>query len=191
MPCIICKNKGLKKIFSHKILKKYLIDYYYCNNCKFIQTSKPFWLDEAYKHPINKTDTGYISRNISLARKTWLLFILLFGKNKKYLDYAGGYGVFTRLMRDMGLSFFTTDKYTKNLFAQGFEYNNQNISAITCFECLEHLANPVNELEKILKISKNIFFLQCYLIRKNSLIVLGGILGLNTVSIYPFTPNIL
>ncbi len=38
-----------------------------------------------------------------------------------FLDYAGGYGVFTRLMRDIGFDFYWHDPYTQNLFANGFE----------------------------------------------------------------------
>lgn len=61
-------------------------------------------------------------------------------------------------MRDYGLNFLWSDLYSKNLFARGFEYSNQKIEAITCFEVFEHFSCPVEELEKILKISRNIFF---------------------------------
>lgn len=158
MECRICKDNNLKKIFNHKILNKYDIDYFFCSNCSFIQTEKPFWLEESYENPINITDTGYYSRNISFARKTWILFCCLFGVRKKYLDYAGGYGLFTRMMRDFGLDFYNYDKYTKNLFSQGFDYSNQKIKAISCFECFEHLENPIEEIAKILSISKNLLF---------------------------------
>jgi hypothetical protein len=44
------------------------------------------------------------------------------------------------------------------LFASGFEYNGHKIKALTCFECFEHFDNPIEELEKMLSISHNIFF---------------------------------
>lgn len=158
MVCRICANNNLRKVFNHRILNKYNIDYFLCPNCGFMQTENPYWLPESYVNPINISDTGYAIRNLSLAKRTWLLFIVLFGKKKKYLDYAGGYGLLTRLMRDFGLDFYVTDKYTKNLFAQGFEYDKQKISAISCFECFEHFADPMNEIGNILDISKNVFF---------------------------------
>ncbi len=158
MQCRICENKELKKLFNHKILNKYDVDYFFCNSCGLIQTGKSFWLSEAYSNPINISDTGYVSRNLSLSRKTFILFLSLFGKKYDFLDYAGGYGLFTRLMRDCGLNFFTTDKYTENLFAKGFNYENQKIKAISCFECFEHFEDPAGEINNMLKISKNIFF---------------------------------
>lgn len=158
MQCLICKNNNLRKEFSHIVLKKYNINYFFCSECGFLQTEKPFWLNESYDSPINLSDTGYASRNLNLAKRTWLLFFVLFGKNQKYLDYAGGYGLLTRFLRDFGLDFYVYDKYTKNLFAQKFDFKNEKIKAISCFECFEHFSDPIIDIEKILLISKNVFF---------------------------------
>ena len=160
MNCKICKSK-MQKIFDAKIMNKYEIDYFYCQNCGFLQTEEPYWLDEAYKDPIPITDTGYMQRNIYLSKITTILLLIFFDYKKKFLDYAGGYGVFVRLMRDIGFDFYWSDKYTQNLFAMGFEYNDSiknDIEAITCFEAFEHFVNPLDEIKKMLSISKNIIF---------------------------------
>lgn len=157
MRCNICDNQTRQQ-FTHRILGKYSAMYLFCDTCGFLQVEKPHWLDEAYQNPINISDTGYVSRNIYFARKVLFLFPLLFGTNRAFLDYAGGYGMFTRLMRDYGLDFYWSDLHTQNLFAQGFEYRNQPIPAVTCFECFEHFVSPLNEIEKILALSKNVFF---------------------------------
>ena len=157
MQCKLCDN-ATREIFKHRVLNKYLITYFSCDTCGLIQTEKPYWLKESYKNPINSSDTGYAIRNIFFARRTTMIFPLLFGVNKCFLDYAGGYGLLTRLMRDYGLNFVWADLYTPNLFAQGFTYGKQKITAITCFECFEHFVSPTEELEKMLIISKNIFF---------------------------------
>jgi len=60
------------------ILNKYTIDYFHCPNCGFLQTQEPFWLDEAYKDPINISDTGYLSRNIYLSKKLTVSFRFIF-----------------------------------------------------------------------------------------------------------------
>jgi anaerobic selenocysteine-containing dehydrogenase len=160
---MICKVCGFKtdKIFDAKIMSKYKIDYFYCQNCGFLQTEEPYWLDEAYKHSITVTDTGYMQRNIYLSKITTILLLMFFDYKKKFLDYAGGYGVFVRLMRDIGFDFYWYDKYTQNLFARGFEYDESikgEIEAITCFEAFEHFVNPIEEIENMLSISKNIIF---------------------------------
>lgn len=157
MQCKICngKTKFAKEL---TLMGKHRAIYNRCENCNFMFAENPHWLKEAYEDPINTTDTGYVLRNVYLSKITLILFTFLFGTKKTYLDYAGGYGMLARLMRDYGLNFLTYDPFTKNLFAKGFEYKNQEISAVTCFECFEHLENPITELEKILKISNNIFF---------------------------------
>lgn len=53
MTCKIC-GKENKFIFKAKILKKYDVSYFHCENCGFLQTEEPHWLSEAYKSPINK-----------------------------------------------------------------------------------------------------------------------------------------
>jgi len=156
MKCKIC-NKTVKNIFSHKVLGKYNVCYYRCPNCHFIQTEKSYWLDEAYKESINISDTGILNRNINLSKKTAIIIFFLIGKGI-FLDYGGGYGIFVRLMRDIGFDFYWEDKYSQNIFARGFENNFESYKAITCFECFEHFEKPINEIERMLQYSDTIIF---------------------------------
>ncbi|MFH2069166.1 MAG: class I SAM-dependent methyltransferase [Candidatus Omnitrophota bacterium] len=159
MNCEICGSKtGV--IFKARILNKYLIDCYFCEKCRFLRTEKPFWLNESYLESINIYDTGVLERNIALSKITAAILFFLFDKNAKYLDFGGGYGILTRLMRDTGFDFYWQDPYTRNLTAKGFEYNEsvKNIRGITCFETFEHFTGPIKELESMLRISKNILF---------------------------------
>jgi len=156
--CKICSSKT-ELLFKQKIRNKYNAEYYHCANCGFIFINNPTWLKEAYKEPINIEDTGLVQRNIDFARLTNVIIKTFFNKKGKYLDYAAGYGLFVRLMKDKGINFYWDDLYTQNLFAKGHEYNNKDkIELITCFECFEHLSDPTPEIEKMLKISKNILF---------------------------------
>lgn len=157
MKCRLCNNKANEK-FDAKVLDKYNIKYYLCPNCNLLQTEEPYWLEEAYSNSINDTDVGLLNRNIQFAEKVKVLIYYLFERNGKFLDYAGGYGIFTRLMRDIGFDFYWNDPYTENLFAKGFKYDNQNIELITTFESFEHFVNPLDEIKKITEISKNIIF---------------------------------
>ncbi len=161
MKCKIC-NKTSEKIFNTVILSKHKVSYFYCFNCGFLQTEEPYWLDEAYKESISVTDTGILSRNISLSKISSVIIFKFFNSNSKFLDYAGGYGTFTRLMRDIGFNFYWNDPFTKNLFARGFEYEkklaNEPIELLTSFESFEHFVDPVKEIGKMLSISKNILF---------------------------------
>ncbi len=157
MQCKICEKEN-EKTFNAKILKKYDISYYHCHRCGFLQTEEPYWLDEAYKSPINISDTGYMQRNISFCKKVSIFLFLFFDKRSSYLDYAAGYGVFVRMMRDVGFDFYWDDKYTENLFCRGFENNSSQYDAITTFESFEHFDDPIKEIESMLLQSRNIIF---------------------------------
>lgn len=136
----------------------YTAEYYLCANCDFMFVENPSWLEEAYQSPINTTDTGYVMRNMYLSRKTLLLFYILFKKDDHFLDYAAGYGMLVRIMRDYGLNFFWHDPHTQNLFAQGFEHKGEKVKAVTCFEGFEHFSEPIKEMEKMLLYGENLFF---------------------------------
>lgn len=153
--CTIC-GSDLKYLFTGKVLNKYDVNYFICPCCGLLQTEKPYWKEQAYKSSITGGDIGLIQRNLSLMKLT--KSIINFGFNKKghFLDFAGGYGLFTRLMRDYGYDFYLQDLYTENLFAKGFNYSNEKIELITAFEVFEHFDNPINEFENLLKISHNI-----------------------------------
>ena len=159
MKCRLCKYQT-NKLFSSLIMDRDEIDYFICPNCDLLQTEEPYWLEEAYKRPINDNDTGLLSRNIQFAEKLKTIIYFLFNKEGSFLDYAGGYGVFTRLMRDKGFDFYWNDPFTENLFSAGFEYRPEigQVELITSFESFEHFVNPVEEIGKIRDISGNIFF---------------------------------
>lgn len=158
MQCNVC-GKQTTKAFNTTILGKYQIDYFECPNCKFIQTETPYWLKEAYASPINETDTGLLRRNIQFVPRVATLLFFLVGKDKYFVDYGGGYGVFTRLMRDVGFDYYWTDPHCDNIHARGFSWDKKNQpDAITLFETFEHFVDPRMEIRNLLKITKNIIF---------------------------------
>jgi len=139
------------------VLNKYVVTYYYCSRCGFIQTEEPYWLSESYSKPISKSDTGIIMRNFANAEN--LLLFLKFVSKGVYLDFGGGHGILTRIMRDYGFDFYHYDKYAENIFAIGFEGNlDKNYKVITAFENFEHFVNPLNEIERLIDISDTLYF---------------------------------
>ena len=143
--------------FSAMILNKYDINYYHCDNCFFLQTEKPFWLNEAYSESINISDTGIMLRNINLSRITTLIIFFFYNKNKIFLDFAGGYGILTRILRDIGFDFYWMDKFSENIVARGFEHKStKHYELVTAFEALEHFEFPILEIERILELTDTI-----------------------------------
>ena len=111
--CRICSVPVSEK-FSSNLLNKYTVKYFQCSICRYVQTESPFWLEEAYTNTINDSDTGMMMRSLWHRNIASTLIYLFFDKRGKFLDYGGGYGVFVRLMRDIGFDYYWQDKYTKN-----------------------------------------------------------------------------
>jgi 2-polyprenyl-3-methyl-5-hydroxy-6-metoxy-1,4-benzoquinol methylase len=162
MKCKICEN-ATSPYDQALVLGKYKVQYFSCPNCGFIQTEEPYWLNEAYSKAITIYDTGIMARNI--ANATNIMFFLNNNNMKdcRCLDFGGGHGVFTRIMRDYGFNFCHYDKYAENLFAGGFDGNlNTKYDLITSFENFEHFVNPMAEIEKLTD-STDILFFRLYL----------------------------
>lgn len=149
--CPLCTGERNVR-FRSIVLDRYPVAYWYCPACGLLQTEKPYWLGEAYGSAIATVDTGLVQRNLSLSRILSCLLYFHFQKNGRYLDIAGGYGLLTRLMRDIGFDYFWSDMYCENLFARGFTEKDggSRYTAITAFEVLEHIHDPLAFLEQSL-----------------------------------------
>jgi hypothetical protein len=134
-------------LFEHQVLGKYRADYYYDETIGYIFIRQPHWLDDAYSEPISSLDTGLLARN--LANIDTISRCL--SKNSHHrvingVDLGAGYGLFVRGMRDIGINFYWSDKYSENLLARGFEAKSGEYDVAVAFEVLEHLPNPIEFL---------------------------------------------
>lgn len=144
-----------------RLLNRYDVSYHRCDECGFVQTEEPYWLEEAYSDAIAASDIGLVSRNIMLALMTRSLIRVCLNPAGRFLDYAGGYGLLVRLMRDAGYDFHLYDRHCDNIFAQGFaalDGDGGKYDLVTAFEFLEHTLNPLEEMELMLARSRNILF---------------------------------
>jgi hypothetical protein len=160
MRCHICGSKA-EYLGTARILSKYQVKYFQCQQCGFVQTEEPYWIDEAYSSAITHTDIGYTARCKNTSTITCSLASLCFNPNGRFLDFGGGYGLFVRMMRDKGFDFHWHDKFCSNLFATGFEVDEvrgERWECITAFEVVEHMPNPLPEISRLLTFTDNLFF---------------------------------
>jgi len=161
MKCNICKSE-ISFLFKSMVLNKYDVDYFKCPNCDFIQTEKPFWLNEAYNNAITDLDVGLVSRNLAYSVMLEKIIKNNFNSKGKFLDYAGGYGLFVRLMRDKGFNFYREDRFCENIFSKNYDLEDvkdkNNFEVVTAFEVFEHLENPIEDIERMLQYSDTVIF---------------------------------
>jgi len=151
-------------LFKATVLGKYTIEYYRCDTTGFIHTESPYWLNEAYTDAITSLDVGLVRRNIEHATRTIDLIKKLKLPADHLVDFGGGYGMFTRLMRDAGYPFLHFDPSCKNLFAAGFESDfghDEHVARqdlLTAWEVLEHLPNPIESIRQMTGKSDRVLF---------------------------------
>ena len=87
-----------------------------------------------------------------------------FSRKASFIDYGGGYGMFVRMMRDIGFDYYRQDLYCENLFSKFLDVTDSEnadigkFELLTAFEVFEHLENPMMEIEKMFEFSDNILF---------------------------------
>ena len=148
-----------EEIFRARVLGKYDVAFFRCSETGYIQAEKPYWLEESYASPMNLCDTGILVRNMYFSGILRRLLGTFFEPTQAFLDYAGGYGTMTRMMRDGGIDYYWSDPYTKNVMARGFEHREgRTYGALSAIEVFEHLVQPREELAKMRGLSPNIVF---------------------------------
>lgn len=147
--CRVCGGRS-QFVYRRPVLGQQ-VRYYDCPQCGYLQTETPYWLEQAYGSAINDVDTGILMRNGDNLRRVVMTLLAMRKLHGRVIDYAGGYGILVRLLRDAGVDAYWEDRYCSNLLARGFESDGGGADLLTAFEVFEHLVDPVTELERMLQ----------------------------------------
>jgi hypothetical protein len=154
--CRVCSGEAT--YLWHGKLLDLTVRYFECLVCGYVQTESPYWLERAYSRAINDSDTGIMVRNLTNAQIVLSTLLNLRSLDSRVVDYAGGYGLLVRLLRDYGIDALWSDRYCENLVARGFEYESGAAALVTAFEAFEHFVHPDQELDQLLAIAPNVLF---------------------------------
>ena len=89
--------------FEALALRRHRALYYACRGCGSLFVADPSWLADVYAYKGVHIDVGQVSRSV----RNWLILnellpILGIGREAACVDFGGGEGLLTRLMRDSG-----------------------------------------------------------------------------------------
>lgn len=149
--CVVCHSPR-SRWAEATVLGDVPVRYSRCSSCGLVQAEDVDWFDRAYSSAIANADVGLLDRCVVLSHLTSAFLHAAGLASGTFLDWAGGYGALTRLMRDRGFDFRDHDPMAENLFAGPFrleELGSERYDAITAFEVLEHLADPIEELRDV------------------------------------------
>ena len=155
--CRVCQSDKQSFLFSADLLNR-SVKYFECQTCKYVQTEEPDWLEEAYAATINSSDTGILTRNQGNVRHVLAALAVLGNVSGRVTDFAGGYGILVRMLRDIGIDAYWSDPFCENLVCRGFEDSGERSDLVTAFEAFEHFVDPVKEVGSMLDIAPNILF---------------------------------
>jgi len=144
-------------------------------------------LAESNGHLMTSYDLRGVSRPSANSAATKTVIDAFFNQDGRFLDFDGGYGVFTRWMRDVGYDFWHSDAHCSNLFAQGFEADLSGAcryELVTSFEVFEHLSDPTEKVDLLFKLTDSIFLRPSYCRNLPRQSIAGGTLALNMASIF-------
>lgn len=160
---VLCRCCGAScEFFSKAKVLSYDGVYYRCRRCLSVQIDNPTWIVQSHSRAISALDTGLVSRCVS-ASKIISTFLYFEGKpNSVGIDWGGGTGLLTRLMRDLGYKMSNYDKYSDGYLAEGFQATledfNHPTTFITSIECFEHLEDPLTYFWEATKKTEYFFF---------------------------------
>jgi hypothetical protein len=156
--CPICKSQVVD-FATFTVRGKVSAEYKRCKTCNFIHAENPNWLEGSFTDALNSLDIGSVDRCNIVADFVEVLANSLKIDNPKVLDWGGGYGLLTRILRDRGVRCSHYDPYTEPLFAENIDLQpGPKFDLIVLSEVMLHITDPVSTLTELLKLSDNIMF---------------------------------
>jgi hypothetical protein len=156
--CNICECRA-SHFVTIRIMGRHDAEYCRCTSCGFIFATNPYWLQESFSTELNRLDIGSVDRCLVVSSFVEVVIRSLRLTAGRILDWGGGYGLLTRLLRDRGLDTRFYDPYTSPLFVgDAIAASDENFDLTVMGEVMLHITHPVETLREVLRRSDYLLF---------------------------------
>lgn len=158
--CKLCAG-ATRFRFERTVLGRHPARYVECTHCGCLQIPETPWLAEAYARVSWAADTGLVARNLQLACTIGAFLERIVRPADPIVDYGGGSGLLTRLLRDMGWQVYCHDAYHAPQFVHAFHIEALDAvrpRVIIASEVFEHFPAPRESLESLLRAAPIVIF---------------------------------
>lgn len=147
--CPICQEAA-NSALQLRIHNKRSEPLFRCSKCSFYFFPKLDWLEQSFSEELNELDLGSVSRCLLVADFVSAVFAPRHC-DYRILDWGGGDGLLTRLLRDRGINCKWFDPYVKPRFVGDALYQSKSHVDVTVVsEVFLHLTDPVSTLRSLL-----------------------------------------
>lgn len=150
--CVICEGTTEIKLHVdiHDWQKQPLFQ---CRACSFYFFHQPDWLPQSFSAELNELDLGSVARCSFVADFMAAIFSSD-RENTRVLDWGGGDGLLTRLLRERGFDCVWYDPFVQPRFVGDAIYEGDSPVGVTvASEVFLHLTDPLRALRSLLAIS--------------------------------------
>jgi Methyltransferase domain len=159
IPCPIC-DAASHLAHEYRVLSNRTARLFECSSCGFGFVADPAWLAESFTSQLSRMDVGSADRSLLVAQ-----FVrgLLTGSRKrrkwKVLDFGGGDGLLTRVLRDSGVDCRWQDPYCSPVYMVGPSHDTvPRFDLVVMSEVALHLTEPAATFGSLLDRADRVLF---------------------------------
>lgn len=151
--CVVCRGELVDK-FEIEIRGDLAIARE-CNLCASLFLPEPVWLEATTALVPSESDVGAVRRALMIERVCRRLTTTrVIARGSRIMDFGSGSGLLVRLLRDHRFDAVGFEQYRTPIFASShhvrrLEDVQNSFDLVTLIEVLEHLADPVEELQRL------------------------------------------
>lgn len=147
-------------LISFPVLERIEAQLCECGRCGFVFVADPHWLQGSFSSHLNRLDVGSVDRTLLVSQfLRGLMGASPHRRGWKLLDFGGGDGLLTRLLRDVGVDCRWEDPYCKPVYAVGpspDEIDHFDLTVMS--EVALHLTDPVGTFNDLMNRSDRVLF---------------------------------